>query len=259
MTLRHPEVLLEIAAAYVAAGADIVETNTFGGSPLKLEREGLGAEVERCNRDAVSLVREAVTGRAYVAGSVGPCGHLLQPYGDIDPAAVRESFRIQIEHLITAGVDCLFVETMVDVEEAVLAVTAAKDVDAAVPVAAMMTFDPTPRGFYTIMGNTVEVAARRLEAAGADLVGSNCGKGIEQMVTIARTFTEHSTLPIVIQSNAGLPESRDGEIVYPEAPDTYAVGAGGLRDLGVAVIGGCCGTTPEHISALRAKMDAGRQ
>jgi 5-methyltetrahydrofolate--homocysteine methyltransferase len=256
MTLDHPEVLGDIAEAYLAAGADILETNTFGGSPLKLDPAGLGAEVERCNREAVSIVRKAAAGRAYVAGSVGPCGRLLEPYGDTAPADVLESFRTQIGHLITAGVDCLFVETMVDVEEALLALSAAQDIDAHVPVAVMMTFDPTPRGFYTIMGTTIADAARRLEDAGADLVGSNCGNGIEQMVAIAREFRAHTTLPLVIQANAGLPESRAGTIVYPDEPEPYARRAGELCDVPAAVIGGCCGTTPDHVRALRRRVGA---
>jgi 5-methyltetrahydrofolate--homocysteine methyltransferase len=259
MTLHHPEVLADIARAYRDAGADIVETNTFGGSPLKLEREGLGNDVERCNRDAVHIARDAVEDRAYVVGSVGPCGRLLEPYGDTAPSDVYTSFRTQVEFLVDAGVDGLFIETMVDVEEAVLAIAAAKDAGASVPVAAMMTFDPTPRGFYTIMGNSIEVAVQRLEAAGADLVGSNCGNGIEQMVAIARIFRSHASIPVIIQANAGMPESRDGIIVYPEAPASYAAHARALHEAGVGVIGGCCGTTPDHIAALRAMMDADRQ
>ena len=192
-----------------------------------------------------------------MAGSVGPCGRLLEPYGDTAPADVLASFRVQIEHLVAAGVDCLFIETMVDVEEALLAIAAAKEIDPQVPVATMMTFDPTPRGFYTIMGTTIADAARRLEDAGADLVGSNCGNGIEQMVSIARAFREHTTLPVIIQANAGLPETRDGAVVYPEAPDPYAGSARALRDVGIRVIGGCCGTTPAHIRALRAMVREG--
>jgi len=257
MTLDHPDVLQAVAQSYLDAGADILETNTFGGSPLKLEREHLGEAVARCNRDAVRIVRETAAGRAYVAGSVGPCGRLLEPYGDTAPAVVLASFRTQIEHLVAAGVDCLFIETMVDVEEAVLALTAAREVDANVSIAAMMTFDPTPRGFYTIMGTTIAGAARRLEDAGADLVGSNCGNGIEQMTAIAREFLEHTTLPVIIQANAGLPETRDGAVVYPEPPEPYASSARALRDAGVRIVGGCCGTTPAHIRALRTMLGDG--
>jgi 5-methyltetrahydrofolate--homocysteine methyltransferase len=251
MTLERPEVLRDVAAAYLAAGADIVETNTFGASRLKLQSAGLGADIERCNRDAVGIVRDVVGQRAYVAGSVGPCGRLLEPYGDVAPAEVRASFDEQCEHLIAAGVDCIFVETMIDIEEAVLAVEAAKSTSPDIPVAAMLTFDPTPRGFYTIMGNSVEVAAQRLAAAGADLAGSNCGNGMEHMIDIARAFRAQSALPLIIQANAGLPTSRDGAVVYPEGPEPYARGARALRDVPVAVIGGCCGTTPDHVRALR--------
>jgi 5-methyltetrahydrofolate--homocysteine methyltransferase len=122
-----------------------------------------------------------------------------------------------------------------------------------------MTFDATPNGFFTIMGTSIEQAAAGLEEAGADIVGSNCGNGIEKMVEIAREFRRHSRLPIAIQSNAGLPENRSGEVVYPETPAFMAASARQLIDLGVAVIGGCCGTGPDHIRALRGLIDAHRR
>jgi 5-methyltetrahydrofolate--homocysteine methyltransferase len=145
---------------------------------------------------------------------------------------------------------------MIDINEALLAVEAARTHSSEIPIIATMTFDATPRGFFTTMGVTVEQACAELVDAGADIVGSNCGNGIEKMVEIAREFRRHSSAPIVIQSNAGLPEHRDGELVYPESPEFMAEKALQLIDLGVAVIGGCCGTGPDHIRALRAVIDA---
>ena len=124
----------------------------------------------------------------------------------------------------------------------------------ALPVLATMTFDRTPKGFYTVMGSSVEQAAAGLEQAGADAVGSNCGNGVDNMVAIAREFSRHSSLPLVIQSNAGLPENRDGKVVYPESPDFMAQALRALAGIGVAVVGGCCGTTPEHIRAIAASV-----
>jgi 5-methyltetrahydrofolate--homocysteine methyltransferase len=157
--------------------------------------------------------------------------------------------------LVSAGVDVICVETMSDLLEATCAVKAARELGS-IPVMATMTFDHTPKGFYTIMGVTIEQAVRGLEAAGADVVGSNCGNGIENMVSIARECRKFTNLPILIQSNAGIPEL-DGDIaVYPETPDFMAERVRELLDAGVSIVGGCCGTTPAHIRAIRKAVDA---
>ena len=256
VTLRRPEVLEEIARLYADAGADLLETNTFGGSPLKLALHGLEDETETINRVAVEAVRAVAGGRAYVAGSCGPSGRLLEPYGDTSTDAVFRSFTRQMEALAGAGVDCIVVETMTDLAEAQLAVRAAREVTPATPVLATMTFDPTPRGYFTIMGVSVATAAAGLTAAGADAVGSNCGTGIEHMVAIAREYRRHTRLPLVIQANAGLPRSVGGQTVYDETPEFMANRASELIELGVSIIGGCCGTTPAHIAALRSMVNA---
>lgn len=255
MTLTRPEVLEEIARMYRDAGADLLTTNTFGGSPLRLALHGLDHEVDAVNREAVTATRAAAGDAAWVAGSCGPSGRLLEPYGDTTPEAMAASFRRQLEALVGAGIDCVIVETMTDLTEAALAVRAAKDVAPAVPVLATMTFDPTPRGYFTVMGVSVAAAAAGLAEAGADAVGSNCGNGIEHMVAIAREFRRHTTLPLVIQPNAGLPRTVGRDTVYDETPEFMAERARGLLDVGVAVVGGCCGTTPAHTAALRALVD----
>lgn len=255
-TLMHPEVVAEIAGLYLQAGAEIIETNTFGASPLKLTLAGLAGEVERVNREAVRIARRVAGHRAYVAASCGPCGRLLEPYGDVPAASVYDSFRRQAEVLLEAGVDAVFVETMTDLEEARLAVRAFRDASAQVPVAAMMTFEATPRGFYTIMGVSVADAARGLLDEGADAVGSNCGTGIDEMTEIAREFRRHTEAPLVIQPNAGLPRTHGNRTIYDQSPSYMAVRARGLVEAGVAVIGGCCGTTPQHIRAIRDMVES---
>jgi 5-methyltetrahydrofolate--homocysteine methyltransferase len=252
--LTRPEVLREVATLYLEAGAEVIQTNTFGGSALKLAAYGLDDRTEEINRAAVLAVREVVADRAYVSGSCGPSGRMLKPYGDAEPADVRESFRRQIGALVEAGVDVLCIETMIDLAEAQLAIEAARSVSPDIPTMATMTFDATPRGFYTIMGNDVTSAATGLAAAGANLVGSNCGNGIEAMIEIARAFRASTSGPLLIQPNAGLPEMVAGRVVYNETPEFMAEKALELATLGVEVIGGCCGTTPEHTRALRKAL-----
>jgi 5-methyltetrahydrofolate--homocysteine methyltransferase len=256
--LEKPETIEEVARLYVEAGADLVTTDTFGGTSFRLELHGLGGERDRINRQAVEAVKRAVAGRALVSASVGPSGQLLEPYGDTSPDAVEAAFAEQIAALASAGADVLCIETMGDLTEATRAVKAAKAVAPGLPVMATMTFEPTPRGYFTVMGVSVEKAVAGLEAAGADVVGSNCGTGIGDMVEIARRMVRATRLPVLIQPNAGLPESRDGQVVYDETPEDFAARVPELLDLGVAIVGGCCGTTPDHTRAIRRAVDAWR-
>jgi 5-methyltetrahydrofolate--homocysteine methyltransferase len=258
MNLDEPGVLAEVASLYLEAGADLITTNTFGGSPLKLGSHDLDDRVEEINRTAVEVLGPVTRDRAYISASVGPTGKLLEPYGDTPQEVVAEAFGRQIGALIQAGADIVCIETMIDLREAELAVRAARSFSTDVPLIATMTFDATPRGFFTTMGTTVEQACATLVEAGADIVGSNCGNGIDTMIEIAGEFTRHASVPVIIQSNAGLPENRGGELVYPESPDFMAERVSRLMDLGVGIIGGCCGTTPDHIRAIRAAIDSRR-
>ena len=255
MNLTKPEVLAEVARLYLDAGADLITTNTFGGSPLNLRSHGLEEQTEEINRAAVEVLEPVTAGRAYISASVGPTGKILEPYGDTAPEVVSDAFSRQIGALIDAGADLICIETMIDLREAECAARATRSLSTDIPLVVTMTFDATPRGFFTTMGTTVEQACRNLIEAGADIVGSNCGKGIDTMVDIAREFTTHASVPVIIQSNAGLPENRDGELEYPESPDDMAERVGQLMDLGVGIIGGCCGTTPDHIRAIRTAVD----
>lgn len=250
LNLTNTELLEEIAGLYLDAGADIIQTNTFGGSPLKLASYSLEDKASLINRNGVSAVKKAVEGRAYVSASCGPCGKILKPYGDTDPVDIYKSFEVQMQAFAESECDVICIETMMDLKELLLALSAAKQMAPGIPVMTTMTFDATPKGFYTIMGDTIEKAARVLEEAGADVVGSNCGNGIENMVKIACEFKKCTTLPVIIQSNAGLPLFEDGNLVYPETPEFMAEKARELVNAGVSIIGGCCGTTPEHIRAI---------
>jgi len=256
INLNDQNILESIAGEYLDAGADIIQTNTFGASPLKLEQYQLADEAELINKNAVNAVKKIVSGRAYVSASVGPSGRILKPYGDIDPDAVYKSFEKQMRYIVKAEPDLICVETMTDINEAVMAVTAAKKTAPQLLIMATMTFEKTPRGFYTIMGVSVEQAVEELQKAGADILGSNCGNGIEQMVKVALELKKVTQMPLLIQANAGLPEIIEGKIIYNESPDFMAEKASALVEAGVSIIGGCCGTTPDHIRALRKMVDS---
>jgi 5-methyltetrahydrofolate--homocysteine methyltransferase len=253
--LSHPEILEEIASRYLEAGAEIIQTNTFGASPLKMANYGLADQTVAINENAVRVVRRAVGDKAYVSASCGPSGRILLPYGDTEEDKIFDSFQIQMKSLIQSGVDIICVETMSDLREAQLAIQAARSVSTSIPIMATMTFEATARGFFTIMGVTIEKACRELQKAGADLIGSNCGNGSLQMITIAKEFKKFTSLPLLIQANAGLPELRAGQVHYPETPEYMAEMSRELIKAGVSVIGGCCGTTPEHTRAMRKIVD----
>jgi len=256
--LTRPEVLEEVARLYESAGAEIFQANTFGASPLKLDRHGLKDKVEEINRRAVEIVRRVIGGRGYVWASIGPSGRLLKPCGDTEPDAVFESYLAQAEALVQAGPDVIAVETMTDLAEALLAVKAVRKADPDIPLVATMTFEKRRKGVFTIMGNSIPDATRALTAAGADLIGSNCGNGIESMVEIAREFRKVTHLPLVIRPNAGLPRvsPATGETLYPETPDFMSALLPGLLEYDLGILGGCCGTTPDHIRAFRRVLDA---
>jgi len=256
LNLSKPKILEEIAQIYFEAGADIIQTNTFGGSPLKLSDYGLEDKCEEINFNAVESVRKVIGENAYLSGSCGPSGRLLKPYGDIEPELLLAGFERQMDALIKAGVDIICVETMTDLHEATLAVRAAKNINPDIPVMVSMTFDKIPKGYYTIMGVSIEDAVKGLEDAGADIIGSNCGNGIDNMIELAKQIKEFSDRPILIQSNAGLPENNNGEIVYPESPSYFEDKTLELIEAGVSIIGGCCGTTPEHIRVIRKIVDS---
>ncbi len=257
INLSSPEILTGIARAFIEAGAEIVCTNTFGASPIKLAAAGLEARTEEINAVAVRAARAAAGDRALVAASCGPSGKLLIT-GEVTPQALEAGFTRQMTALVEAGTDLIIIETMTDLVEAMIAVRAARNLDPDLPVVATMTFDPTPQGFRTIMGVAVEDAGTQLRTAGADLVGSNCGYGMATMVEIAREFRRTTDAPLIIQPNAGLPVLGDDGVVYPETPASFAARVPDLLEAGVAIIGGCCGSTPDHIRAIRQAVDERR-
>jgi 5-methyltetrahydrofolate--homocysteine methyltransferase len=245
--LSHPEKVEEVARAYVEAGSQIILTNTFGSNAVTLERYGLADRVEAINRAGVEISRRAAAGRAKVFASIGPSGVMLM-MGDKTPDQLRMAFAVQAEALAQAGADGLVIETMSDPAEALLALEAAKATG--LPVAVCMTFDSGKNRDRTMMGTTPEHAAEQLTAAGADVIGANCGAGPETYVQICRRLKSATDRPIWIKPNAGLPEVVNGQTIYRLSCDDFASYVPQLIDAGASFIGGCCGTTPEFIRAI---------
>ncbi len=255
--VSHSAEVQSVTSAYVAAGSDMVVTNTFGGTKIKLDKRGYGDRVAEFSQAGGRNSIEAVGGGdVIVAGSVGPTGEFIQPLGLISAEQMEAVFSEQISALLEAGLRVICIETMLAVEEAVCAVRAAKKLDPSVDVIVTMSFDKTPKGFHTMMGVSPANAVEALSAAGADVLGSNCGNGIEAMVEIAAEFRKNTDKPILIQSNAGVPELVNGETVFREKPDSMASHVQSLIKAGANIVGGCCGTGPDHIAAIKAVVDS---
>jgi len=251
LNLEKPEWLIDISRAYIKAGSEIITANTFGGSPMKLADYGLEDRTEEINKRGIELVKSVAKDKAYTAASCGSTGKLLQPYGHADPEDVRQNYLRQIKTLVEAGADIILIETMIDLDEAVIAVKAVKEISPQIPIIATMTFNKTENGYFTVMGTSIKGVTIGLEEAGANIIGSNCGNGLEMMIEIAREFSSSTSLPIIIQSNAGIPEIRKGEIHYTESPSFFKERIPELVETGVSIIGGCCGTTPEYIRGMK--------
>lgn len=253
--LENPDLVENITRLYIGAGAEMVQTNTFGASPLKLHAYDLEHKTEEINRRAVEIAKSAARTHALVVASVGPSGRLLKPYGDLEIGQLARSYHRQIKVIVQTGVDAIHFETMTDLNEALTGLKTAKTIAPHLPVFISLTFDKTPRGFFTIMGLSLEKAVTRLSQAGADALGANCGSGSDAMIDIARAFRALTDRPIIIRPNAGLPVLINDKTSYPETPDYFAENCAELTRLGVAIIGGCCGTTPAHIRAAAKALE----
>jgi 5-methyltetrahydrofolate--homocysteine methyltransferase len=249
--LSHPDKVEEVARSYVAAGSRVIITNTFGGTRLMLERHGLAQETAEINRAGAGISRRAAGSDVAVFGSIGPSGLMLMMQ-EASEDELREAFAEQARALAEGGVAGLVVETMSDPAEARLAVAAAKETG--LPVVGCMVFDSGKDLDRTMMGTTPEQAVETLVEAGADVVGSNCGQGIEGFVAICRRLNAATDRPVWIKANAGLPEIVGDRTVYTQTPQGFAEHVPALVEAGADFIGGCCGTGPEFILAVKAKL-----
>lgn len=247
-----PAAVEEVIRAYRDAGAELVETNTFGGSPAKLADYDAADRCDELNRVGAEIARRAAGDQALVIGSIGPTGKLLEPFGPLKPDEAQQGFARQARALADGGADALCIETMTDLNEAKLAVAGA--LETGLPIIVTLTFDATPRGPFTIMGNSAVDAARELTEAGVAVVGTNCGTGPDTMIEFVAALRSATELPILVQPNAGLPELHGGELVYPEGPASMAGYVSKLVDAGASIVGGCCGTTPDHVRAVAEEV-----
>jgi 5-methyltetrahydrofolate--homocysteine methyltransferase len=250
--ISHPAVVRKIAENYLAAGSDIVMTNTFGANRFQLERYGLSGKIKEINKIGAALSREACGEKAICAASIGPSGKLFI-MGEVSESELFEAFSEQAYALKDGGADWLVVETMTDIGEMEIAVRAATVTG--LPVAASMTYELSPSGYHTVMGHMPQDAAAAAVKAGASYIGANCGGGIDTYVELAFLLKKLTTLPLWIKANAGLPQLVDGKPVYRMTPDVYASYVEKILDTGVYAIGGCCGTDPDFIKKIRSIVD----
>lgn len=254
MNVERPEVMRMIHEKYIAAGASIIETNTFGASRLKLDHYGLEDRVTEINTAAVEIAKAAIaaSGRTVkIAGSMGPTGRFVTPLGDLDFENAYETFHEQAKALADAGVDYLIIETCIDIQEMRAALLAAKAAAPGVPVICQLTYSDDGR---TVTGTDPQSAAIILSAMGASIIGVNCSLGPEQLVPIVKTLAENTDLPISVQPNAGMPTLVDGVTRFPMGAEEFGSWAPKLAAAGATYLGGCCGTTPDHIRALAAAL-----
>lgn len=250
----RPDVLRASHEAYAAAGARILTTNTFGGTRPRLQMHGLENRVHELNQAAAEIARSVADAHGIlVAGDLGPTGELMAPLGTMDADQAQVFFEEQLVGLRDGGIDLVLIETMSDLAEVEAAVAAARAVVPGAPIIATMSFDTNLR---TMMGVRPADAVRHLAAAGLDAVGANCGRGPGEMATIAAQMVEARPegLLLVAQSNAGLPQVVGDHFEYDASPAEMAAHAATLRDLGIDLIGACCGSTPEHIDAMRVAL-----
>jgi 5-methyltetrahydrofolate--homocysteine methyltransferase len=252
--VTHREDVFSIAKSYIDAGADIILTNSFGGSPTKLNHYGLKERTAELNEAAALISREAAGENHFVLGSIGPTGKMLM-MDEVTENELNEGFFIQAEALKNGGADAICIETMSAIDEACIAIKAAKEATG-LEIVCTFTFERTAiDDFKTIMGVSPEDMVYTVKKAGADIIGTNCGNGFDQMLEIvSRMRSVDNSTPILVHANAGKPYFKDGDTVFPETPEMMAAKVHDLIDCGANIIGGCCGTTPDHIRLLAKEI-----
>lgn len=251
--LSHPEIVLKIHKKYIQAGTDVIQTNTFGATSLKLRKSGNEKKMEKLNEAAVELARKACPDEKYVAGNIGPTGEFLEPVGKAKYKELKKAFSEQARILHSSGVDLISIETMYDLREALAAIEGVKEASS-LPLFVCMTFEKKNKGYFTLMGDEVLSSLKELEQAGADAIGANCTLGSKDMVELASIMKKSIRLPIIVQPNAGMPKIIKGKTVYLQKPASFASDILKMVKSGANFVGGCCGTTPEFIKMIKKRL-----
>jgi 5-methyltetrahydrofolate--homocysteine methyltransferase len=259
--VERPDDVRAIHAAYIAAGSDVVQTNTFGGNPFTLARHDLGDRLEEINCAAARVAREAAGADRLVAGNVGPSSLFLEPLGDAKPADLEEGFGRQAAALAAGGADYISVETMIDLNEALCALRGIRAATG-LPVTVSLTFELKKRGFFTMMGNTPEDCVRALAEGGAVAAGANCSIGSDAMIELCPLLVKGAAvsgtgIPVIVKPNAGLPDTEDGRPVYRQEPAEFAAHVASMAAAGARAVGGCCGTDARFITSLAVALGRG--
>ena len=249
--ITHSKIIKDIHKEYYDAGADCVETNSFGGTRVKMAKFGKGDKVCEFNKEAALLAKEVCPSGKFVAGSIGPTGEMLEPLGDFTLEECYDNYAEQAIALKDGGCDVLCIETMMDLGEAKVALKAVKE-ETSLPVIVSFTFQYTSNGYRTLMGHSIPHIIKELTKCGVDIIGSNCGYGIESMVEILKEYKAAApNMLFLIQPNAGLPEITGDKTAYRETPEIMVAKMDNLLNIGLNIFGGCCGTTPDHIKSFR--------
>ena len=253
--VENPTAIEEVLEAYAAAGANLITTNTFGGTRGRLQMHGLEDRLFELNKAGAEIARKVADrhSNCFVMGDVGPSGELMEPMGTMTVEEAKNLFAEQIKALVAGGVDAILIETMSDLSEVEAAVMAAKEVAPNLPIIVTFSFDTNMR---TMMGVKPAVAVKTLAAQGVRIIGANCGRGVDEMRIIAKELSEARPegVFIITQSNAGLPKLVGGDFIYDGTPEEMAKYAIDMKTLGINVIGSCCGSTPAHTAAMKAAI-----
>jgi 5-methyltetrahydrofolate--homocysteine methyltransferase len=251
----HPDAILQLHREYVQAGAEVISSCTFGGNRLRLAKGGLDANQREINHKAMKLAKQASGGKVYVAADIGPTGEFFQPFGSLTESEALKVYGEQIEFLADENPDLFLLETFYDQKEAEVCLQACSKIAPEIPVAVTLTFNQTPKGFFTVMGQPAVEVLKRLFDQGAFLVGANCTLEAKGMLELVKVLTNTLSIPLLIQANAGLPELTPEGVHYPQQAEEFAEYADSMLKLGVRALGGCCGTEASHIAALRKIID----
>jgi methionine synthase I (cobalamin-dependent) len=261
LNVTSPDIVAGIHRAYLQAGSDAILTNTFGANKFVLARHGFGDEVAKINKAGVEIACQAAGREKYVLGDIGPSGDFLEPLGSLKPNELKAAFVQQAKALLDGGVDGFIIETMTALDEMTIAIEAVKSVGGNLPVFASMAFDRVGGGFRTMMGVDVEAAISKMVSLGVDAVGFNCGTAtLDEYVELAEKFVsairalKKTRVTILAEPNAGRPALVEGRAVYKVSSEDFAAMAEKIYSAGVTIIGGCCGTGPEHIAAVSRKL-----